>query len=390
MAKSAKRIYMDYASTTPVDPAVFSAMKPYFSEEFANPSALYREAVAAKKAVENARASLAKQIGAHPDEIIFTGSGTESVNLAILGTLGGQKITSKPHLVMTVIEHPAVLEAAAAAAWYGSKISQVTVSETGLIDPKDIKKAITPDTVLVSVMYANNEIGTIQPIHEVAKIVRHARKERSSTLPYFHTDASQAANYLDIHVDRLGVDLMTLDGSKIYGPKGIGILYARRGVPLRPIIFGGGQERSLRSGTENVALIVGIARALEITTKIKEKESKRLTKIRDYCISEIKKNFPDTLVNGDEDKRLPNNVNVCFPKLDSEFLVLSLDAQRIMASAATACLNIGDQNSSYVIEATGRKECAASSLRFTFGRGTKKSDITALIKALKNAIALQS
>ncbi|KKU67422.1 MAG: Cysteine desulfurase [Parcubacteria group bacterium GW2011_GWA2_47_16] len=385
----AKRIYMDYASTTPLDPRVLKAMLPYFGEKFGNPSSIHAEGVEAKKALEAARKNVGLILNARANEIFFTGGGTESNNLAIFGIVRALEKTgvsiSKMHFVTTVIEHSSILECFRELESRGAKVAYAPVRENGIVDPTVIAKLLQPKTVLVSVGYANNEIGTIQPIREISKIIR-AQNFPTSKLhfkTFFHSDASQAPLYLDCSVERLGVDLLTLDGHKMYGPKGVGALYVRRSVTLVPILFGGGQEKGLRSTTENLPLIVGFAKALEVAAALLEKESARLTTLRDFCYSNILKNVGMTkvIINGDIKERLPNNINISIPKLDTEFALLQLDAAGIACSTKSSCL--GSEGGSYVVRALGGGETrAASTLRFTFGRATTKKDISLLLKHL--------
>ncbi len=375
--KKSKVIYLDYASAS--------------GKDSANPSAIHQLGVAEKKRLESARTSVAQILGAHSDEIIFTSGGTESNNLAILGMPGG-------HVVTTNIEHASVLETCK----HLGNVTFVEVEKNGIVDPQKIKKALRPNTVLVSVMYANNEIGTIQPIREIAKEIRHFRKrsdlknsKRSDlgTFPYFHTDATQAVNYLPVKVEKLGVDLMTFNAAKIYGPKGVGVLYVKRGTPLRPIMFGGDQEGGLRPGTENVEGAVALAEALEETERKKEKEVKRLTRLRDYFFHQLQNMTRFNLVtNGDLGVRLPNNVNISIPGIPSDLLVIELSARGIMASAKSACKS-GDGKDSYVIEALRRADglpakalASAGSLRFSLGRETSQVDIDYTIKSLKDIL----
>ena len=275
----------------------------------------------------------------------------------------------------------------------GFAVTYLKADRQGLVNPADIKKALRPDTILVSVMYANNEVGTIQPIREIAKILRDFRKSISYKLkaisyPYFHTDACQAANYLDLDVQKLGVDLLTLNGSKIYGPKMTGALYVRKGVPITPIVFGGGQERSLWSGTENVPGIIGFAKALEIAEKLKAKEAKRLTTLRDYFITRLKKEFSGITLNGDSVKRLPNNIHVSVSGVDGEALVLYLDAAGIMAAVGSACTSRSVEPS-HVLKAMGISEKQArSSVRLTLGRSTIKDDCEYVVKTTKRVLPL--
>src|SRR3989344_5523461 len=384
-----RRIYLDHASATPLDPRVFMAMKPLMVKEFGNPGALYREGVAAKDAILLARKKIAQILFAHPDEIVFTGSGTEGNNLAIQGVVRSAQEKSaenKVHIITSAIEHPSVLSVCQALENHHVDVSYIGVDGNGVIKLDELKKALRKETVLVSVMYANNEIGTIEPIREIAKIVRVWRKQYNTSFPYFHTDACQAANYLPLHVERLGVDLLTLNGSKIYGPKGMGALFIRRGVPLSPLIYGGGQERRLRPGTENVAGIVGLAEALGIAETMKEKESRRLTTLRDYFIKSVFKKIPGVILNGDRSKRLPNNVNVSIPGVESDHLIIELDAHGVAASARSACKSM-DEEGSHVIMALGRNTIGTESgIRFTLGRSTTKKDINYVIAMLPQLV----
>jgi len=374
-------------------------MRPYLQEEFANPSSIYTEGVKTKKAIESARQKIASSLAAHSDEIIFTSGGTEANNLALLGIFEAAKRNSKfkngkPHVVTTNIEHPSILEVCAEIEKRGGEVTYVKVEQSGIVDPKEIQKSLKKNTVLVSVMYANNEIGTIAPIREIAKTIRHFKKTNNSstkirkndTYPYFHTDASQVAAYLDLNVERLGVDFMTIDGSKIYGPRAAGFLFSRRHKLLEPIIFGGGHESGRRSGTENPAAIVGLATALELTEKEKTAENKRLLKLREYFIDKVLKNFPQSTLNGDRQNRLPNNINICFPNLDAELAVLRFDAKGVAISSVTSCRNIAEDSSSYVIEAIGKEDCAKSSLRISLGRLSTKAEIDKCLAVLYNVV----
>lgn len=390
--KFKKRIYLDYASMTPVDPVVIKKMREYEGKNFANPSALYNEALKAKAALNESREKIANILNTQKKSIVFTSGGTEGNNLAILGVfeaLGGRASKLKPHIITTAIEHSSILEVCDEIERRGGEVTRLPVSKDGVVSPKAVKEAIKENTVLVSIMYANNEIGTIQAIKEIGKLIKEYRNKNNISNLYFHTDACQAGLYLNLDVQSLGVDLLTLDGIKIYGPKSTGFLYVRDGVEIRPVLFGGGQENGLRSGTENVLGAVGLACALEIAMNEKEKESERLIDIRDYAIESILKTFPNATLNGSKENRLPNNINICFPAyagrpgLDAEFAVISLDVLGISASYSSSCRNIKEDSSSYVVSALGKKDCGESSLRFTLGRESKKSDIDKLVTALK-------
>lgn len=384
-----KYIYLDYAATTPVSSRVFRKMKPFIKDIFFNASSIHKGGVVAKKAIEESREIVARELSVKARDVYFVGSGTESVNLAILGVC--RKFLSEkdfvPHLIVTEIEHPAVLEAARTLESEGVEVTYLPVLQNGLIHPQTVRAALKPNTVLISIMFANNEIGTVLPISKIAKEILDFKKElnrEKTSYPYFHTDASQAVNYFSVQIEKLGVDMLTIDAGKFYGPKGVGILYKRSSVSIKPIIFGGSQESGLRAGTENVSGIVGCAEALKESQKIREKESKRLQKLQNFFIDEILKNFPNATLNGDREQRLPNNVNICFPNSNAEFLVLSLDAKNISVSATTACKSIGDTAYSYVIDKIGKPECAASSIRFSFGRDTTKKKLEKVLEVFKS------
>ncbi len=375
---------MDYASITPADRRVLRAMEKYSSADFANPSALYKEGLLAKDILNESREKISGILNCRKDEVVFTKSGTEANNLALLGVFEHYRTKNfTPHFVTTVIEHSSILEVCKEIERRGGEVTYIPVSEDGIVNLKDIISAVKDNTVLVSIMYANNEIGTVQPIKEISRAIRNWRHKKNTELPYFHTDSCQAVSYLTIDVLKLGVDLMTLDGIKMYGPRGTGLLYIKSNVKINPVIFGGGQEKGLRSGTENIPSIAGFALALEITEGMKEKESRRLALLRDYAIEQISKNFPKAILNGSKDSRLPNNVNFCFPELDAEFAVISLDVLGISASYSSSCRTLKENSFSYVVESLGKKNCSESSLRFTLGRESKKSDIDALVIALK-------
>lgn len=382
-----QRIFMDYASTTPVDALVQEKMDEYQSTFFANPSALYSEALHAKDFLRESRERVANVLRSQKEEIYFTSGGTEGNNLALLGVFeASKKPDFKPHIVTTNIEHPAILEVCDEIKRRGGEVTLVSVGEDGVVNAKDILNAIKQNTVLVSVMYANNEIGSVQPIKEISKLIRGYREKNNTSYPYFHTDACQAGLYLSLDVLHLGVDLVTCDGIKIYGPRGCGVLYVRNGTKINPIVFGGGQEGGLRSGTEDVASAIGMSYALEIADKEREVESKRLLELRDYAIDSILKNFPKAVLNGSRENRLPNNINICFEGVDAEFAVISLDVLGFAVSYSSSCRTLKEDSSSYVVSALGKKDCSESSLRFTLGKGSAKAQIDKLIFALKKVV----
>jgi len=387
-----KKIYLDYASTTPVDRRVLKLMYRIEKKYFHNPSSIYSAGMEAKKVLAEARKKVADLVHARPQEIIFTGSGTEADNLALFGTVRASQLKNR-HVIISAFEHPAILEAASILESEGVLVTKIMPDSEGLINPKDIQSALTPDTVVVSIMYANNEIGTVQPLKEISKVIRDYRHSQNRVqhcdYPYFHTDASQAPCYLDINREKIGADLMTLDGSKIYGPKGIGALYIKEGVAIVPFVVGGGQEKGLRSGTENISRIVGFAEALEIAVSIREKEYVRMVPLQIYFFDQLVKYFGTTMrINGSREQRLVNNINICFPHTDAEFTVIQLDRAGISASAASACVSLKDISGSYVIETLGEqgKGCSESSVRFTLGRATMTRDIDKTIKILQKII----
>ncbi len=383
-----KRIYLDHAATTPVDPSVLRAMKPFFSDRFANPSSFHSAGLDAKRAVTESRKRIADVLHAHEDEIIFCSGGTESDNLAIQGVVRAKRQTpnAKCHLITSAIEHPAVLEPLKRLAKNREiDLTILPVDAYGLVSAKDVVKAIKETTVLVSIMYANNEIGTIQPIQEIGREILAWRKKRDTKYPLFHTDACQAAGVLDLDVEKLHADLLTFNGSKLYGPKGIGVLFVKRTVKLEPVMYGGGQERGLRSGTENVPGIVGLAQALEVAEEKKEKEYTRLLKLRDHLTIGLLK-IPKSRLNGHPCKRLPNNVNISFMDMEGEAAVLYLDAKGIQVSTGSACAS-AKLDASHVIRAIGMSyEAAHGSIRFSLGRSTTMADIDHVIRVVPGVV----
>jgi len=375
-------IYLDYAAATPIDPIVLEAMQSYFGAQFFNPSATYLAAEQVRKDVDAARERVAHWFGARPSEIVFTAGGTEANNLAIRGIMqqfpGG-------NVVVSAIEHESVL---AAAHQYDCR--EAVVTPEGLVDADKLVSLIDDNTVLVSVMYANNEVGTIQPIRQIAQKleeIRKSRKASGNTRPlYLHTDAAQAAAYLDLHTARLGVDLMTINAGKIYGPKQVGALFVASHVQLRPQVAGGGQERGLRSGTENVAGVIGLAKALDLVQERRHEEVARLQQLQKLFFEQIEARFPDAIINGSRKHRLPNNVHVTFPGQDNERLIFQLDAAGILCAAGSACSASSDEPS-HVLKAMGKTDAEAqSSLRFTLGLHTTEANTDKAIVTLEKLI----
>lgn len=368
-----KEIYLDHAATTYLDKTVLKEMIFCYKQIYANPSSLHQAGLIAKNTLNEAREKVAKILNCNPQEIIFTSGGTESINLAIKGVA-----KKKGHIITTKIEHPAVLETCKFLEEQGHKITYLDVDKDGLINIKDLEKAITKNTILISIMYANNEIGTIEPIKEIAKI---AQKHNIS----FHTDACQAGS-LNLNVKQLNPDLMTLNGSKIYGPKGVGILYKKKGIKLHPLFYGGGQENNLRSGTQNLPGIIGFTKALELIQKNKTKENKRLTTLRDYFIKKTITEIPKTFLNGHPTKRLPNNANLSFLDVEGESILLYLNEKGIYISTGSACSS-QKLEVSHVLDAIGLKhDVAHGSIRFSLGKRTTKQDLDYVIKQLKDII----
>jgi cysteine desulfurase len=387
-----KRIYLDHAATTPIDERVTKLILKSTKELFANPGGLYDEAILAKKALEKARKDTADILSALPDEIVFTSGGTESDNLALFGVVRKAKedfSKKKIHIIVSLIEHAAILEVAQELEKEGVLVSYATPDKDGIISPKTIESLLKTNTVLVSVMHANNEIGTIQPIREIAKVIRHFRKNNkmiSPQYPVFHTDSSQTASYLSLRVPPLGVDMMTLSSQKIYGPRGVGVLYVRRGVNLKPIVFGGDQEHGIRPGTENVPFIVGFAEALRISESQKASEFKRLTVLRDYFIKKLLDDVPGAVLNGHGKERLPNNVNISVKGMDNDFLVISLASKGILCSTRSACKTNNEKGSHVILALRGEKNLERESLRFSLGRDTTKEKLNTTVRELSRIV----
>lgn len=369
---STQPIYLDYAAATPLDPRVLSVMQPFFTDKFYNPSAAYMAARGVRAEIEEARAQIGKILGARANELIFTAGATESINLAINGIM--QQFPDS-HAITSAIEHEAVLAAMQA---QPSK-TILAVDKHGLINIDQLQAAITDQTVLISIGYVNNEIGIIQHLGDISRIIQTIRKIRQSagnTRPlYLHTDASQAAGHLDLHVSRLGIDLMTLNAAKVYGPKQVGLLYVTSHVQLIPQLHGGGQERAIRSGTENVAGIIGFAKALEIAEEDRTADSEHFSHLRERCISRILSALPGTLINGHPKRYTPHILSLSFASVDGERLLMELDEAGIMVATGSACAANRDQPS-HVLAALGlESELIDGSLRLSFGRHTTVEQI---------------
>lgn len=383
-----KLIYLDYAATTPVDPEVLSVMEPYWREKFGNAESIHTHGQEAMKAIDDSREAIKNFLGADAlREIIFTGSATEANNIVIQGIVSrfAFRDGKRVHIITSAIEHSSVLKPCQYTEAKGlADVSYVKSESDGTIDPQKIKKALRSNTVLVSVCYANNEIGTIQNIAEISRLVREQKNAQGT--PYMHTDAVQAVSFLDMDVRKLNIDMMTFSAHKAYGPKGIGVLYIRDGVTIEPLMYGGKQEYGIRPGTLNVSLIAGCARALEIASLGREENAKKILELREYAIRRIQEVALHAEINGSLEKRLPNNVNVCFRGEDGQSLLIGLSEKGICVSSGSAC-SARAQQASHVIQALGKtKEDARASLRISLGKYTVKKDIDSLIDALSSLL----
>lgn len=387
-----KPIYLDHGATTPVDKQVLKKMLPYFDSCFGNAASVHSFGQAANEAVQEARTSLAKFLNSQEDEIVFTSGATESNNLATKGMvkryhfMAKDNKTVKPHVITTAFEHHCVLDSCKALQEENlAKVTFLQPDADGIVSVDKIIQAIKPNTLLVSIMYVNNEIGTVQPIEEIGKAIAKINRQRENRL-YFHTDATQAVNYFDCDVEKLGVDMLSLSGHKIYGPKGIGALYVRQGTPMVRIQDGGDQENRKRAGTLNVAAIVGLGQAIELVAKDRKKNIEKLTKLRDRLIKKVLKEIPLSHLNGSWKKRSPNNANFSFDNVEGESLLLLLDMEGIAGSTGSAC-NSQSLAPSHVLLSIGLKpEQAHGSLRLTLGKSTTLKDIDFTVKKIKSVV----
>jgi len=389
------RIYLDYSSTTPTSKKVQKAMSPFWSGLFYNPNGLYQGSVRNKKLLEGFRTRVGSFFGAHSEEVVFTSGGTESDNLAIIGSLFAYKKNnpnSIPHLIVSLIEHPAVLETAKFLEQTSeARVSYLGVDTSGVVDIDELKKILTPETILVSIMQVNNEIGSVQPIQEIAKILRHFKKHTlanpQALYPLFHTDASQGVLYSETNIQKLGVDMLSCNGGKIYGPKGVGILIKKRNIPLESLFHGGNQEFGFRPGTHSLPLIAGFQMACQELEGLKEKEIDRVGKLHDFLVVTLKTIFPTIEIHGSVTEKIPGIVSMSYPDIESDILVLELDALGFDVSSKTAC-KYDDPNESYVLKAikgVGLNE-EWGTLRVSIGRDTSLQDLKRFIEALKQVI----
>lgn len=370
-------IYLDNNATTPLDPAAAEKMYQFTKEHFGNPSSLYPIGRKVKEIITEAREIIAKALGAVRAEIVFVGSGTEADNFAIRGVL--EALPGKNEIITSAIEHPAVMNTADYLEKKGVKVTYVPVDEYGTVDLDFLKKAITPQTALISIMYANNELGTIQPIEKISKIA----KERGVL---FHTDAVQAFGKIDVNVNKLGVDLLSISAHKIYGPKGVGALYIRKGTEIKPLIQGGHQEREMRAGTENTIGIVGFGEAVRIMTERRDKDKKRIAKLAEQLKKGIEEKIPKVKFNGHETNRMKGTLNFSFYGLEAEAILLALATKEIYVSTGSACSE-GAEEVSYVLEAIGlRPEVARSSIRMSLGRFNTEEDVKTVLDELPEIV----
>ena len=378
MSKPDHFIYLDHAATTPVHPKVLEAMLPYFSEHYGNASSIYSIARHSRQAIDRSREAVAEALGAKPEEIIFTGGGSESDNLAIKGVAFSARAKGN-HVITSAIEHHAVGHTCEWLQKQGFAVTTLPVSRDGFVDPEDVGRAITDKTILITIMHANNEIGVIEPIAEIGKIAK-ARQ-----VP-FHTDAVQSAGSLPLNVDELAVDMLSMSGHKFYGPKGVGVLYLRKRTPLASLIHGGGQERNRRAGTENVAGIVGLATALQVGLEHQESKNRRLIALRDKLIEGVLSSIPAAYLTGPRTRRLPNSASFCFEAIEGESILLSLDMMGIAASSGSACTSASLEPSHVLLALGLPHEIAHGSLRLTLGASNTEDDVDYVLSVLPGIV----
>jgi len=380
-----KKIYLDYSATTPVDKRVVKAMKPYFSKIFGNASSLHGAGKLAQKALNDSREKIAHLVGVNPEEIVFTSGGSEADNLALKGVTSALDYPGQ-HIIVSSIEHHAILITAHFLEKQGIEITYLPVDKSGLINPVDLEKAIKPSTTLISIMHANNEMGAIQPLKKIGEIVKKERTKReknNNSYPiYFHTDAVQTLGHIPLDVEDLGIDLFSASAHKLYGPKGVGMLYVRKGIKLESLIHGGAHEKGRRASTENVAGIVGFAKALELAYQEMNEEIKRLTQMRDYLIDNILSKIEKSHLNGPRQERLPNNINISIEGIEGEAMLIDLDYFDIYCSTGSACSSATLEPSHVLTAMQLPPEISHSSLRFSLGRWTREKDLDYTIKRL--------
>jgi cysteine desulfurase len=384
MALSERLIYMDHAATTPVRPEALDAMLPYFGVSYGNPSSIYTLAQESRNAVDTARQTISRLIGCRTSELIFTSGGTESDNTALKGVAFALKNVGN-HIITTAIEHHAILHTCHQLEQFGFDVTYLPVDNDGLVDPEDVARAITDRTILVSVMLANNEIGTIEPVAEISKVVKREARRLDRNI-IVHTDAVQGAGFLDLNVKELGVDLMSISAHKFYGPKGVGALYIKRGTPFEPQLMGGGQERERRSGTENVPGIVGMAEAFRLASLERETNSARCSEMRDRIIEGLQERVEETRLNGHPTKRLPNNVNISFQAVEGEPILLGLDFAGISASSGSACSSASLEPSHVLLAIGLNAELAQGSVRITLGKDNTDEEVDYMLSVIPDLV----
>ncbi len=380
-----RRVYLDHTATTPVRDEVVQAMMPFFSRDFANPSSVHAQGREAKSALEQSRAVLAGAIGAQPGEIFFTSGGTESNNLAILGVLEAAKAGGKNHVITSAAEHHAVLDPCGYLSSLGCEVTVLPVNSCGVVRLADLERVLTSRTALVTIMHSNNEVGSISPIREIVEIAHKAGV-------IVHSDAVQSLGKIAINVNEPAVDMMSMSGHKVYGPKGIGALFIRKGIDLQPVFRGGGQERGKRPGTENVPCAVGFAKAVELAVTSMDQESRRLAGLRDQLEAGIRSEFPAAMINGDPDNRLPHVLNISFDSkklpMQGEMLLMNMDLKGIAVTSGSACTS-GSMQPSHVLLAMGRdNNTAKATLRFAFGKDNTDDDVRYVLEALAEVLAM--
>lgn len=373
-----ENIYLDYAASTPVDPLVVNEMSLYYHDIYGNPSSIHQQGQYARESIDEARDKVALLIGAKNSEIVFTSGGSEANNFALKGIATAHKNKGN-HIITSNIEHPSVANTCKSLEMSGFRVTFIPVDEYGMVNPDDIKKAITPETILVSIMHANNEIGTIQPLKEIAGIAR----DKGVLL---HTDAVQTTGHIEVDVEKMGIDMLSISAHKLYGPKGVGALYIRSGVNIIPLIHGGGQESGYRSGTENIAGIAGFGKAVELAKEELNEEITRQTGLRNYLIQELTRRIDNTKLNGHPEKRLPNNTNISIEGINGADLLFSLDSQGIYISTGSACIAL-DSEPSHILTAIGLSPAIArGALRMTIGRWTTREQIDRVIELLPETV----
>lgn len=378
-----KEIYLDYASATPTDEDVLKEMEPFWVDIFANPKSIHSKGREAKTFIEDARKKIGTILGVQKNEIIFTSGGTESNNLALFGVVAAsRKYINNPHIIISAIEHSSIINAAKNLEKHGINVSILPVNKNGIINVKDVENLLTSNTVLVSCMYVNNETGVIEPIHNIGKIIKKYKKDTGNNYPFFHTDASQAVRFLPVKPHGLGVELMTLDSQKIYGTKGFGALYVSSNVKIEPLLYGGDQENSLRSGTENVPSAIGFSKALEIATASCKKNNLHLKEIKAFFLQQLKDYNLNFYINGNVSDTIPGILSISFEKTNGENLVIALDTRGVYVSTASACLGALEDMSHVIFAMTGDKDKAKNVIRFSFGKETTKNQIKEVSKHL--------